>query len=74
MLLTETVPENQVEFIETPPDFILARISDGHFDDNDAVDLACARRLLNLCELHGENGKEARALIVTALSKIKINI
>ena len=65
-------PSGNMELIETPPDYILARISNGDFDDNASIDECCARRLLILCDDYGDDGREAKELLRLALRKIEV--
>jgi len=44
----------------------------GDWLNNDEVDIACATRLLSMCEDHGNDGKEAKELLQIAFRKLEI--
>ena len=58
--------------LKTPTDDQLREIATGDYEDNNAVDEACARRLLLLCRDYGTDGKEAAELLRIALRKIEV--
>jgi len=52
----------------------LKDIQKGDFANNDEVDIACAKRLLDLCTEYGSKGNEAAILIENALINIEVYI
>jgi hypothetical protein len=60
------------ELLETPSKRVLNNIEKGDYEDNEVVDIACARRLLNYCNDFGIEGQEAKDLLYMAFRKIDL--
>jgi len=62
------------DLLKTPSLQVLRNIENGDYEDNEAVDTACARRLLSLCNDFGYEGNEAKELLYIAFRRIEIFI
>jgi len=53
---------------------VIRAIQKGDFEDNETIDTACAKRLLNICKDYGGDGVEATNFIKLACRKIGVYI